>query len=296
MDEDALFRLVREAVEAVRRPWDAIGDAIERLFAGGPHPAEPPPATRPVIGKMPEGVPTAALGPEPALPRPGVWPFPESFPRTCGTGRLDAGAVFWTDFLYDDHGAIGPPVGFGPIAFSPSLGTYRYPDGPARGNGADIFRAAIGLDATSTWWRVDWNTLVEPTVPIAAFALDVDPDTPGAAEWPAGAGVRSPGIDHVLLVSGTGAWLIDALTGVRQSVLDAGGERHVDMPARSFVVRLPRAILDPVGRWRVRLAAGRADGEGHAFAPVDVVLRRTGRASRRSTTSRSARTPRSPSV
>jgi pimeloyl-ACP methyl ester carboxylesterase len=270
MNEDPLFRFVRGVLEAVRKPWETINDAIERLSGGGPHPAEPPAAMRPVIGKMPEGVPTAALRAEPKLPRPPAWPFPESFPRTCGTGRLDAGAVFWTDFLYDDHGALGVPVGFGPIAFSPSLGTYRYPEGRARGNGADVFRVAIGLDPTSSWWRVDWNTLVEPTVPIAAFALDVDSQTPGAAEWPAGAGIRSPGVDHVLLVSGTGAWLIDALTGARQSVVDAGGEHQVDMPARSFVVRLPRAVLDPVGRWRVRLAAGRADREGQAFAPVGI--------------------------
>ena len=43
------------------------------------------------------------------LPAPAGWPFGEEFPRTCGTGRLADGALFWTDFLYDDHGATGAP-------------------------------------------------------------------------------------------------------------------------------------------------------------------------------------------
>jgi hypothetical protein len=46
---------------------------------------------------MPEGVPPAALRPEPSLPAPVDWPFAESFPRTCGTGRLDAGATVLLD-------------------------------------------------------------------------------------------------------------------------------------------------------------------------------------------------------
>jgi hypothetical protein len=29
--------------------------------------------------------------------------------RTCGTGRFAGGALFWPDFLYDDHGATGVP-------------------------------------------------------------------------------------------------------------------------------------------------------------------------------------------
>jgi len=79
--------------------------------------------------------------------------------------------VFWTDWLYDDHGAIGLPWEWPGTLFSPPRGTYTYPDGPAAGNGADIFRASIGLTDTGSWWRVDWNTLIDRTVPIALFTI-----------------------------------------------------------------------------------------------------------------------------
>jgi predicted esterase len=177
---------------------------------------------------------------------------------------VDRGAVFWTDFLYDDHGAIGVPESLPVGALTPARGTYRYPDGPAAHNGADIFRAAVGLTGTDSWWRVDWNTLLDAGVPIAAFAIDLDPARPGAAEWPAGAGVRSPGIDQVVLLSGTGAWLIDAVTGQRVPLHD----HRVDMAARSFVVRLPRTLLDPSGTWIVRLVSGLANHAGDGFEPV----------------------------
>ena len=163
---------------------------------------------------MPEGAPPAARRPEPQLPVPPGWPFGEEFPRTCGSGRVAGGALFWTDFLYDDHGATGLPVGDLKIQ-APPRGTYVYPDGPAAGNGADIFRVAIGLTETHTWWRIDWNTLVDAVGPDRAVHLRHRPRAGTASEqWPAGAGVRSPGIDLALLVSGRGAALIDLTTHV----------------------------------------------------------------------------------
>jgi hypothetical protein len=172
-----------------------------------------PPSREPVVvGGMPEGVPPAALQPEPKLPAPAGWPFGEEFPRTCGTGRFAGGASFWTDFLYDDHGATGFPVDALIPGLERSRGTYIYPDGPAAHNGADIFRVAIVLTETHTWWRIDWNTLIDASVPIGVFTFDTGPDRAGTADWPAGAGVRSAGIDLALLVSGAGAKLIDLAT------------------------------------------------------------------------------------
>ncbi len=229
------------------------------------HPSPPPPAPPGelvVVDGMPEGVPPAARRPEPALPVPAGWPFGEEFPRTCGAGRIAGGAIFWTDFLYDDHGATGLPVGDLKIQ-APPRGTYIYPDGPAARNGADIFRVAIGLTDTHTWWRVDWNTLVEASVPIALFTFDTDPGRTGTDHWPAGAGIRSAGIDLALLVSGSGAALIDLITGVRTPV-----EHSVDMQSRSFLAQLPRSLVEPVGSWTVRLAAGLANAAGDGFADV----------------------------
>ncbi|VBA58884.1 alpha/beta hydrolase-fold protein [Mycobacterium attenuatum] len=233
-----------------------VADAVVR-------PASPaPPAELVVVDGMPEGVPPAARKPEPKLPVPSGWPFGEEFPRTCGAARVAGGALFWTDFLYDDHGATGLPVGDLKVQ-APPRGTYVYPAGPAAGNGADIFRVAIGLTETHTWWRVDWNTLVDATVPIALFTFDTDRGRAASADWPAGAGVRSAGIDMALLVSGRSARLIDLTTQVATPV-----EHSVDLPARSFLAQVPRSVLEPTGTWTVRLAAGLANAAGDGFADV----------------------------
>jgi hypothetical protein len=133
-----------------------IADVVVHPEASAPA----PPAELVVVDGMPEGVPPAARRPEPQLPTPAGWPFGEEFPRTCGTARLAGGSLFWTDFLYDDHGATGLPIGDLKIQ-APPAGTYVCPDGPASGNGADILRVAIGLTETHTWWRIDWNTLLD---------------------------------------------------------------------------------------------------------------------------------------
>ncbi|WP_407685972.1 peptidase [Mycobacterium sp. HUMS_1102779] len=238
-----------------------------RRLAGGAGPRggeEPATTAAPVVvDGMPEGVPDAARRPEPPLPAPQGWPFGEHFPRTCGTGRMAAGAVFWTDFLHDDHGAGGTRITMPPGRIVPPKGTYLYPEGPAAGNGADIFRVAVGLTDTHTWWRIDWNTLQDPSVPIGLFAFDTGAAPGGDGHWPAGAGVRSPGVDSALLVSGAGAWLIDLATGASTAV-----GHSVDREARSFLAQVPRALAEPAGTWTVRLVAGLADPTGDGFADV----------------------------
>jgi pimeloyl-ACP methyl ester carboxylesterase len=240
-----------------------IGRGIAEAMLHAITPESPaPPAELIVVNGMPEGVPAAALRPEPELPAPAGWPFGEEFPRTCGTSRFVGGALFWTDFLYDDHGATGVPVSLG-SGGAPPRGTYVYPDGPAARNGADIFRVAVGLTDTDTWWRVDWNTLLDPSVPIALFTFDTDRAATTTDEWPAGAGVRSAGIDLALLISAAGARLIDLTTQASTPV-----EHTVDMASRSFLARVPRSSAEPTGTWTVRLAAGLANGEGDGFADV----------------------------
>jgi hypothetical protein len=237
-------------------------DLADRVLHAVTPESPAPPSELVVVDGMPEGVPPAALRPEPALPPPDGWPFGEEFPRTCGTGRFAGGALFWTDFLYDDHGATGVPVSLG-SGGAPPRGTYVYPKGPAARNGADIFRAAVGLTETDTWWRVDWNTLLDPSVPIALFTFDTDRGTTTTDDWPAGAGVRSAGIDLALLVSAAGSRLIDLTTHSSTPV-----EHTVDMSARSFLARVPRSLVEPTGTWTIRLAAGLANDEGDGFADV----------------------------
>jgi hypothetical protein len=214
---------------------------------------------------LPSGAPPAAHQAEPRLPVPHGWPFADAFPRTSGTGRLAGGASYWTDFVYDDHGALGVEHAAPTADLAPTIGTYTYPAGPASGNGADIFRAAVGLTSDASYWRVDWTTLVNANVPIAEWTLDTDNNAAtGATKWAAGAGVQSPGIERELVVSSRGARLINALTGGTLAPLPVS----VDMAARSFVVRVPRSVLPIGGSWQLRLAAGLADASGKSFAPV----------------------------
>src|SRR5438132_5718254 len=78
-------------------------------------------AGAPPVG-VPAAAPAAAHRAEPALPKPAGWPFSEAFPGTSGTGRLAGGATYWSDFLYDDHGAKGTETEFGPVGLAPIIG------------------------------------------------------------------------------------------------------------------------------------------------------------------------------
>jgi pimeloyl-ACP methyl ester carboxylesterase len=223
---------------------------------------------------MPSDVPAAASAAPSVLPEPSqsAWPFPNSFPQTSGTGRLAGGAELWSDFLYDDYGASSPE-GITTSTFAESSGLagrqgeYVFPPGAADNNGADIFRAGVGLKNGFSYWRVDWVTLADPSVPIAEWTFDTDnnPRT-GVSAWPAGAGVSSPGIDEALVVSSRGAWLIDPETGVRTDVTAHGGSLTVDRTSKSFIVAIPNSLLPVSGSWRIRLGAGLADASGQNFA------------------------------
>lgn len=206
---------------------------------------------------LPRGVPPATRRPEPALPAPDAWNFSENFPRTSGTGAVEAGALLWTDFLYDDNGAVSGP-GLGESAGAWPFGTYRYPEENQAGNGADIFRAGIALNGDNpryTWWRVDWNTLIDPAVPAAAFAIDSDGSGGAATTWGGNVGVSSSGVDSTLVITAAGAFL----DGTRV------GPTFVDSEARSFVARVPVAKFQPDGKDTVWLAAGLANDAGDGF-------------------------------
>jgi hypothetical protein len=228
-------------------------------------------ATSPPQG-MPDGVPLAALRAEPALPVPAGWPFSDRFPRTSGTGRAVKGAFEWTDFLYDDHGALGATVRAPVTGLAPSRGTYVYSASTAHNNGADIFRIGIGTEGNGSVWRVDWTTLDDPALPVIAFAIDRDGNAAtGGSSWGAGTGLTSNGIDHVLVVSSRGAWVTDVLTHVTTPI-GAAAVTVDHAPSRamgSFVARVPTSALPPLaGRWTVRAAAGLASADGRSFAPV----------------------------
>ena len=251
-------------------------------------PATTSTTTTSAVPGLPASVPPAALRPEPTLPTPAGWPFADAFPRTSGTGRLAGGASYWSDWVYDDRGASSPvaiPTNVQSDSYGDSLapaqGGYTYGDPDAHNNGADVFRAAVGLTGTTSYWRIDWNTLTDRTVPIAEWTFDTDGRAAsGASVWPAGAGVSSPGIEKALVVSSRGAQLLDAATGTVLAHLPT----TVDTASRSFVVAVPRTrAAGRPGRGKVRLGAAVADATGIAFA-APYVNRSVGAPLRGSTT------------
>jgi hypothetical protein len=222
-------------------------------------------ARGPHIGDLPADAPAALYRHEPTLPTATGWPASNTaFPRTSGTGRYAGGGLFWTDYLYDDHGAYTASPGSPAVAAgTPGGGTYTYPAGAAHDNGADIFRAAVALRGTTSYWRVDWTTLADPAVPIAEWTFDRDANpATGGSTWPAGAGVASKGIDTALVMSSHGAKVLDVASGAVRATLPV----TVDRTAQSFVVAVPATVLKPTGTWRIRLGAGLADPAGTAFA------------------------------
>ena len=130
----------------------------------------------PGIPGLPTGVQRRPRPPG-TLPAPpsGEWPFPSAFSHTEGSGRLERGASLWTDFVYDDHGPFGSPVGIAPAPRPPTWRRFTAasptPPGPADQNGADIFTAAVGYTPQATYWRVDWNTLATRSVPVAEWTM-----------------------------------------------------------------------------------------------------------------------------
>ncbi|MGA8845938.1 MAG: prolyl oligopeptidase family serine peptidase, partial [Nocardioides sp.] len=172
--------------------------------------------------------------------------------------------------VYDDHGAA-VPSGFSVdniARLAPTQGVFTYDEPAARGNGADVFVAAVGVDDKSSYWRVDWNTLADPSVPLAVWGLDTDSSTrTGTATWPSGAGVSSPGLDAALIVSSKGAWVQDLTT---KRIRNISGRLTVDRRARSFVVEVPRRVLPVSGKWQVRLVTGLAGPRGRAFIPASI--------------------------
>jgi pimeloyl-ACP methyl ester carboxylesterase len=228
-------------------------------------------ANQPAVHGLPADAPAALYRGEPALSKAAGWPGSNTaFSRTSGTGRLADGGLYWTDFLYDDHGTTTASTGgLSVTAGSPSFGTYTYPAGASHENGADIFRAAVLRRPKASYWRVDWSTLASARVPIAEWTFDRDDNAAtGGSDWPAGAGVHSPGIDTALVMSSQGASIINVASGTVRRRLHV----TVDRAAHSFVVRVPTSVLKPRGTWRIRLAAGLADAAGTGFArPADAL-------------------------
>lgn len=219
----------------------------------GPGPSNPPVS----LGSVPSGAPPAALTSAVPLPQNPAWIFAEGAPKTSGTGRYAHGAFYWTDFLYDASGAKGVNIPVYRVG-TPSGGSLHYPDENMAGNGADIFRVGIGLDNGTTFWRVDWQTLLDTSVPVAAFGIDYKAG--GSDEWPGISGLRTEGIDAVIFLSSASV-LVDFKDG---NGPQSFGDINHHLPSQSFVAELPASLfgISDQSSWTVYLASGIHDDSG----------------------------------
>lgn len=215
---------------------------------------------------VPSGAPAAGRLTPPSLSPANGWPFAGSPSSTAGTGRLAEGAFYWTDYVYDDYGARGIQTGSPVASLAAPVGTFHYGQPTADGDGADIFTADVGIKGGFTYWRVDWTTMSDPTIPVAEWAIDLDanPRT-GVSSWPY-SGLQSPGEDRFLIVHSSGAFVVNAATGKQTPVGPVSVTSRHDGPG-SFVVKVPLSVLPVGGESILRLAAGVWD-PATVFAPV----------------------------
>ena len=201
-----------------------------------------------------------AFTPPPELPAAptAIWPFEMGAPKTSGMGRYAFGAYYWTDFLYDATGAKGsqpPPQNTG----SPTGGSFVYPAGDSEGNGADIFRIGIGADNSRSYWRVDWLSLKNADIPVAAFILDYEEGgTDALTAVPGIPNLRLEGTDAVLLISSAGAFLATS----EATVEIPGSAVFTDESQGYLIAHIPTSQLSPSGTWNIQLASGLNDGSG----------------------------------
>lgn len=164
------------------------------------------------------------------------------------------GEWLYQDFLFDDHGATGvvdPGDPYGPSShlYSPTAGTFTYPEDEVyANNAADLVELRVRPDDGATRLRVTLNTLIDPDRTAFTVAIGNAVD---AATWPHGAGVRSPA-SLFLTVHGEQAELRDAATG---ELVTPTPTASVDLERRQIDVAVPHAAWDPE-RSTVRLTIG----------------------------------------
>lgn len=209
-------------------------------------------------------VPSGALpGPEllyadpvvaPPLRNAGQW---RALPiLVSGATSYRSGEWLYQDFLQDDHGARGVPDPFTPHdtethMYSPSFGSFTYPDDPAYAdNAADLVELRVKPLAQETAFRVTFNTMKDPAR--AAFTIALGGEEGASVPWPHGAGVRSPA-ELFLTWHGDTAELAASDGTVAAPARGIGVE--VDQARHQVEVRVPHAMWDP-GRSTVRTTIG----------------------------------------
>ena len=159
----------------------------------------------------------------------------------AGHVQVSRGELIYTDYLYDDYGADVNGTGDKPAFRStpPTSGDYRYPPDQRYGhNAADIRELRLALDGDGLHGMLALQTLIDRNAAVMTIAIDTDGDeSTGAGEWPANAGIATPGADAFVTLTGDDATWTDAAGRTRsipESVHEGANAIEFDVPAKQL--------------------------------------------------------------
>ena len=162
----------------------------------------------------------------------------------AGRSQVSQGELVYTDYLYDDYGADRNGLPDTPAfraALAPTNGDLRYPasSGTRTGfNAADLRELRLAVRGGRLDVRFALQTMLAKDVTAAILAIDTDGDAgTGAAVWPGGAGITTPGADRFVLTWGTGAQVLDA------SGAATGVPVTVDLEQNTYDLGVPLGLL-----------------------------------------------------
>jgi poly(3-hydroxybutyrate) depolymerase len=193
--------------------------------------------------------------------------WPGALGGVNGTGYYAGGEYDWTDYTYDDagtgqllypgEGELVEPEEGSAGRVSPLLNRYG-------GSAADIVEARIAADDgfVHLGFALSFLNAVDTTVVAVGFDVDGDP-ADGAAAWPLGAGLTSPGVDVFVTAHPTADGFCATLTTATGDVaLDAaGGAAALGTATNAIEVAVPRAALGGADHVRVVAGSGLWDGD-----------------------------------
>ena len=221
------IRLMWRRQRRVLRPGRAaalaavVGAAM--LLASACGPTVPPVESPPPQG-LPSGVPPAATRARTrpadagrlAVPRP----LPSHFRDTAASPAARSNGPTSCTTTMEPW---APPSAARSPGWRPRSAPISTRPAPPTATAATSSASASAATALPATGESTGRRLADPTIPIIAFAIDTDGSAAtGGQDWGAGTGLRSAGIDHVLLVSSRGAWVIHRRRPPGTTALGAG--------------------------------------------------------------------------
>ena len=190
-----------------------------------------------------------------------------------GQSRISRGELIHDDWLYDDYGANldgGPNRTAFRAALAPTRGDYRYPTNTTRygHNAADLRQLRVAADGAGLHVVAFLQTLKDRDAPIVTLGIDSGRSR-DEGEWPDGAGLDAPGVDHYVTFSGSVATVTDS-RGRRQRLRKPG----VNMAENALEVDVPwRSLPSTRGRTvTLHVVAGLFDPQTQGYRQVPAGL------------------------